>query len=182
MAPFRTAEWTISSKIVKDLADSPFDGNIVNYRDWHDLMRDQRLSANQGYGRILYELEQQVEPLYMNTILANPYPIRGFNCDIAWITKHLWTFIARNVIKSFRKSLKSLVAGEEFNGLELWRTLWISNEGGFEQVECVDLGALHTFPVCESPADVQRFLGEWLALAQEQSTDPPGKAFDHIAD
>ena len=36
------------------------------------------------------------------------------------------------------------------------------------QVEVADLGGLHTFPKCESAADLPHYLGEWISLTQEQ--------------
>ena len=44
--------WSINPKVSKDLADTPCNGDILNYKEWHDLLRNHLLSANQGYGRI----------------------------------------------------------------------------------------------------------------------------------
>ena len=41
------------------MSDEPFGGDIMKFREWHDLMRDHLLGANQGYGRIPYELEKE---------------------------------------------------------------------------------------------------------------------------
>ena len=117
MSTWKPSEWVISQKVVKDLSDSPFDGNLVHYKDWHDLMRDHLLSTNQGYGRLLYELERVQVPLSMQVLQNNPYAIVGLNADLVWLTRQMWTFISRHVTKSFRKSLRSLVSGEELNGL-----------------------------------------------------------------
>ena len=69
--------------------------------------------------------------------------------------------------------MKGLVDGEELNGMELWRVLFVQNEGGAHEVEIADLGALQAFPQCPSGNDLQQYLGEWLTLVQEQGRDLP---------
>ena len=119
----------IPLKTVKDLTDSPVDGTLEKYKEWRDLMREHLLGSNQGYGRIIYEVEKRRDPILMAGLQANPI-MDGMTCDLVWITRQLWTVLSRNVTRSFRKSLKSPVSGEELNGLELWRVIWRDNEGG----------------------------------------------------
>ena len=95
------------------------------------------------------------------------------NANLSWITKTLWTFLVRNMSKTFRNTVNSMVDGEKHNGLELWRVLYIANEGGSREVEVADLGALHDFPACTNGADLPQFLGTWVALAHEQGGDLP---------
>ena len=172
LTPWNPAHWIIPLKTVKDLTESPFDDTMEKYKGWRDLMREHLLGSNQGYGRIIDEVERRRDPITMAGLQLNP-TMDGMNCDLVWITRQLWTFISRNVTRSFRKTLKSLVSGEELNGLELWRVLWRDNEGGSLAVEVADLGALHAFPPCPSGADLPRYLGEWLTLVQEQGMDLP---------
>ena len=89
MNPFRAADWNIPVKTVKDLAENPFDGNLVHYKEWHDAMRDHLLSANQGYGRLMYELERLKTPITMAEIQRNPWAIQGLNLDLLWATRQL---------------------------------------------------------------------------------------------
>ena len=138
------------------------------------MMRDHLCSANHGYGRIIFETEREKLPLTLERIAFQPY-LKGMSADLNWITRQLWTFISRHVTKSFRSTLKSLVDGQELNGLELWRVLWATMEGGASEVEVADLGALHNFPSCTSNEHLPRFLGEWLTLVQEQGRDLPDR-------
>ena len=172
--PFKAADWTIGLKVAKDLTDGPFDGDILRFKECYRLMRNQMLTTNQGYGRIIYEVERENFPLTFERLQAHPY-IPGLAVDLNWVTRHLWMFISRHVTKSFRNSMNSLVGGQELNGLELWRILWIQNEGGAQEVEVADLGALHTFPTCDSGTNLSAYLGEWLTLVQEQGTDLPDR-------
>ena len=75
LSPFNCTHWTIPVKVVKDLSDAPFDGHLGNYRDWHDQIRDHLLGANQGYGRILYEVERASQPITMAQLHRDPTPL-----------------------------------------------------------------------------------------------------------
>ena len=174
LSPFKPAEWTISPKVIDDLQNLPFDGDMLKHKEWHDLMRDHMLGANHGYGRILFELEREKFPLSFERLQRHRY-MEGMSADLLWITKQLWTFMSRHVTKSFRATMKSLVDGQELNGLELWRVPFITNEGGAQQVEVADLGALHNFPHYENNFDLMAFLGEWITLVQEQGQDLPDR-------
>ena len=101
MSPWKPTEWTISTKTVKDLSDHPFDGNITHYKEWHDMMRDHLLSANQGFGRVIYEVEKTTFPLTMDILQSNQYAVVGLNCDLLWVTRQLWTFMSRIGSKAF---------------------------------------------------------------------------------
>ena len=105
--PFVPAQWSINPKVSKELADSPFNGDLHMYKDWHDLVRDHLLSANQGWGRVVYEIEREPSPLTMARIEQQPW-INGMTCDLMWLTRTLWTFLVRNMNKSFRRTVRSL--------------------------------------------------------------------------
>ena len=72
MTPFKQQDWNISYKVIKDLADSPFSGDILAYKEWHDLMRDHMLTAKQGYGRVLWEVEREKMPLTFHRQMIQP--------------------------------------------------------------------------------------------------------------
>ena len=160
--------WTIPLKTAKDLTDMPFDGDIGEFREWRELMRDHLLGANQGYGRIIWELENCKEPVTMNVLHANP-TLPGMNLDLVWITRQLWTCMSRNVTRTFRESLKRLASGEELDGLELRRALSRDNEGGSVEVEIADLGAFHTCPPCPSSDQVMAYLGSGWPLPRTKA-------------
>ena len=98
---------------------------MMAFRDWWDLIRDHLLSANQGYGKVLFEIQHERVPLHFNRLKTFP-TMRGLSANLMWISNARWTFVSRHVTRSFRKSMRSLVNGEELNGLELLRTLWIN--------------------------------------------------------
>ena len=166
----------IDRKASKDLEAHPFNGDILHYKEWHDLMRDHLLGSHQGYGRVLFEIERSQEPLTMDFIMRNPY-IAGMNVDMTWITKSMWTFMVRHATKSARNTFHTLVDGEELNGAELWRVLYVNNEGGANEVEVADLGALHSFPACPNGASLPQYLGLWEKLRREHGAGLPE---DHL--
>ena len=96
--PFKQSEWSIDRKVVDDLKNNPFDGDLSKYRDWHDLLRDNLLGSNQGYGRVIYEIERETHPIPFARIQANP-TMPGMSCDLLWITRQLGTFPSGHVTK-----------------------------------------------------------------------------------
>ena len=71
---------------------------------------------------MLYELQREQQPLNFER-LKTTY-ITGLNVNMMWLASTLWTFLIRNVTKSYRKSVRSLVSGDELNGLELIPVMW----------------------------------------------------------
>ena len=62
-----------------------------------------------------------------------------------------------------------MVNGETCNGLELWRRLYVENEGGAEQVVMAGLRRLHNFPQCPDRSKLGAWLGEWLTLKKSHA-------------
>ena len=96
--PFKPNEWTIGAKTVKDLSNAPFTGDITTYKDWHDLMRDHLLGTNQGYGRVLYEIEKATMPIHMSYLQNNPNSLAGMTCDMVWISGQPWTCVCHAML------------------------------------------------------------------------------------
>ena len=164
-SPFKQSKWAISPKTTEDLKNNPFSGDISSYQEWHDNMRGHLMGANQGYGRLIWDLEHEQLPLPSNRLAAHPY-MPGLPCQLLWVTRQLWTVISRHVAKTYRKSLRGLVNGEEMNGLELWRLMHLRFESGAEEVELADLGALHMIPKCPSGNELAQYLGDWNMLVK----------------
>ena len=59
-----------------------------------------------------------------------------------------------------------MVGGETYNGLELWRRLYVENKGGAEQVVMAGLRRLHNFPQCPDKTKLGTRLGEWMTLVR----------------
>ena len=60
-----------------------------------------------------------------------------------------------------------LTNGEDCNGLELWRRLYLENKGGAEHVMLAGISRLHRFPKCPHKTKLGGYLGEWLTLKRQ---------------
>ena len=62
-SPWNERDWTIDRKVPQELSKSPFNGSIEEWADWRNMARNHLLTCNQGYGRIVFEVEQERAPL-----------------------------------------------------------------------------------------------------------------------
>lgn len=60
-----------------------------------------------------------------------------------------------------------LTNGEDCNGLELWRRLFIEHQGGAEQSMMAGIQSVHRFPRCPHESNLGGYLGEWLSLRRQ---------------
>ena len=161
----------IDRKAGPELSKFPFDGNIVNWLDWRTLVRNQLLSVNQGYGRVIFETEREKSPLTFARLATCNLP--GLNVDLSWISRALYTFMSSNMTKEFNRGLMAYVGGEELNGLELWRRLYWKNQGGSRKVEVGEMRALHKFPKCTDPSQLLAYLGQFQNLLASRGSGLP---------
>ena len=54
------------------------------------------------------------------------------NINWGWIASHLWTFLRKLMANAQLRRRLSLAQGEEFNGVELWRSQFVEYVGGFD--------------------------------------------------
>ena len=83
--------------------------------------------------RILDLIEMGKEPFTTDRV-AELDQVDGKPVDLTWISQHLWALIVGNSSAGVQSQATALAGGEEYNGLELWRRLYINHEGGAEQV------------------------------------------------
>ena len=67
----------------------------------------------------------------------------------------------------------TLTCGEEFNGLELWRALWMENHGGSVEMKVSERNFFINFPKCAREDELQTHLGQWCQLRQKYGGDLP---------
>ena len=60
-----------------------------------------------------------------------------------------------------------LTNGDDCNGLEPWRKLFIEHRGGAEHVRMAGIARLHMFPKCPHRPKRRVALGEWLTLKKK---------------
>lgn len=85
----------------------------------------------------------------------------------------MWVFIGKNVDNELHGRRLALTQNDPDNGFELWRAIFIENEGGAEQVTLGGMSSLHSFPQCTRVEDVQHWLGQWQMTRQRYGNDLP---------
>ena len=71
----------------------------------------------------------------------------------------------------------TLTGGGEFNGLELWRVMYMTNMGGSISMKVAERNFFIGVPACTKEDELQTHLGQWLQLRQKYGSDLPE---DHL--
>ena len=66
------------------------------------------------------------------------------------MSRELWRFLGPSIDEPIYDRRAQMAGGEERNGLELWRKLHDTNEGGAEHCAIAGIGRLHRFEQCPS--------------------------------
>ena len=168
---FNNRDWSVTEKKVSK-ALQLFDGSALRYRNWAGRVKDHFKEVNINYALIFDLIEKAKTPIPIHTL--NMFRLEnGIIVDMRWIAQHLWTFIGKNVNDSVHERRLTLTQNEEDNGIELWRSLFIENEGGSEQVELGGMASLHAFPQCPSMTDLQHWIGQWQITRLKFGRDLP---------
>ena len=168
---FNRKEWSISDKKVsKQLI--PFDGNPSNYKNWNERVRDHCKEVNSGWSYVFHAVESSKVKLHLSDCAYWTMP-NGAGVDLRWASQHLWSFIRSNITNTVHMRCLTLTMNEDDNGFELWRMLFLENEGGAEQVEIAGMNDLHAFPQCPSASDVLHYTGQWNITRMKYGNDLP---------
>ena len=124
-----------------------FDGLTIHYRMWAKNMRLHMMSKQMAWLRLLELVEAEKQPM-TNLRISTIETIDGKEVDLAWLSHHVWAFILQNVNDAVHAQSTALAGGEEFNGLELWRRMFVNHEGGAEQVTLKGIRNFMGFPKC----------------------------------
>ena len=164
-------DWRIDRKVTKSI--EPFNGTSMKYRNWHDRMHDHLVRCNVGYARLLKLIENESYPLTCSRLM---HGIPGFNFDPYFVSLQLWTFIGENLDNSlYERRIEK--AGEDENGIESCRKLFVTHWGGSKQVQVSGMESLHSFPPCERNEDLNDWLGMWNQCRLQYGTHLPD---DHL--
>ena len=166
--PFDPKDWNITGmKTSKSLV--PFNGSSDMYHTWANRMKDHFCEKNPNWSHVFKLIESwkipiSISQLGTSTIGDDHNPI---NVDFHWIANHLWTFIGKQISDTMYHSRTTLTNGEDNNGVELWRALYIQNEGGADQAEVGGMNDFHTFPQCTDVANLQTWIGQWIQVRNQ---------------
>ena len=115
-------------------------------------------------GDLLKYVESEQTPLNW-TKLSTSSPMitvqsHGFTCDLVSVSKTLWAFMGEHMTATLFDRRTAMASGEERNGLELWRRLYRTHEGGQVAVRIGGVTNLHTFPACTKVDELSAWLSE----------------------
>ena len=153
-------KWDIFWKTSKEL--KAFDGKVENYDEWHARIVEHCALSNQSWLKVFDLIEKTKRPVSLRD-LPN-IKIEGLDVDWNNLAVKLWTFIGNHVTGIIHQRRNQLTLGQEYNGIELWRALFVQNKGGAEQVAVGGISAFHAFPVCRRVEDLQYHIGEWQVM------------------
>ena len=69
----------------------------------------------------------------------------GVSLHLDFISAQLWAFVGNHLTPTLDSRRLSLAGGEDYNGLEQWRKLYLDNEGVAEQVTLAGIRRFHAF-------------------------------------
>ena len=154
---FVEKEWTIEKKVSKEL--KAFDDNWEMYEGWCSRMREHAATSNTKYLHIFDLIEKTGRPIRSTDL--DTLSVEGLKVNWRLIAIKLWTFIGDNVTNLIHSRRTQLTQGDEFNGIELWRSLYIKHKGGAEQMTLAGMGTFLSFPKCPGMDQIQSHVGEW---------------------
>ena len=124
---------------------------------------DHLIRCNVHWGELLNYVEQEQTPLTWTKLKASPITESsyGFSCDLMSVSRTLWSFIGEHMSTALFDRRTAMASGEERNGIELWRRLFRTHEGGDAAVRIGGVANLHTFPPCARVDELSSWLAEW---------------------
>ena len=134
------------------------DGHLENYDVFYVRMRDHYSNTNPSYIRILDKVEQTNETITMERLRT--VQMENLELDWDWLSQHLWTTMAYFVNDTVLSRRKVYTQGEEWNGIELWRAMFVEGKGGSVTVTVTGQTGFHNFPKCQKTEQLQLHVGE----------------------
>ena len=168
---FNIREWNVSDK-KQSKAMSLFNGSAHAYRNWSERIKDHCKEVNLGYAQIFEMIEAQGSKIQQANLQLGVLD-NGVQVDYKWLSQHLWVFLGKNINDDLHARRLALTQNDADNGFELWRALFIENEGGAEQVALGGMSNLHAFPQCPRVDDLQHWLGQWQMTRQKYGAGLP---------
>ena len=159
--PWAEKDWTVADKMSPNLVS--FDGQIGHYDDWRNRVKDHFTATNMHYREVFELIEKNkniitIESLNSTNISTLP------NVNWLWIASHLWTFIGKWMTNNQLRRRLALAQGEEFNGIELWRALFVEYMGGSIEMQKCERAYFINFPKCAKDEELQGHLQQWQQL------------------
>ena len=175
---FNPKDWsTDGRKVTKEL--KAFDGQMIHFDNWRRRIRDHFISVNCNYAKIFELAEKAKTPIHWDLLRTTDISDLPY-VNWPWIATHIWTFTSAYLTDSQLLRRTTLTLGQEFNGLELWRALYMENCGGSAEMVTTERSFFIDFPKCERATDLQNHLGTWVQLKQKYGVGLPAEHQIHM--
>ena len=142
--PYNMKNWTLTEKKTpKDI--KAFDGLSANYKQWATRVKDFCQTVDPSWRRVLDRVQGINKQL--NRALLSISPLDCLTAaDMCEISQLLWMFLGSVLGDTVHQRREALAGGEEGNGLELWRVLYLEHEGGATTCQAHGIRDFHNFP------------------------------------
>ena len=160
----------MGEKVSRELKS--FDGLIHHYANWRNRIRDHFITTNVHYGEVFDIVERTKVPLTL-IVLSNAKLPTLPHLNWRWVASHIWTFIGKWMNDTQLERRLTLAGGEEFNGIELWRSWFVENIGGSIEMQKNERAYFINFPKCTRDEDLQAHLNQWKQLSLKYGVGRP---------
>ena len=162
--------WMIHPKIHSKF--DPFNGKPDSYRLWSSRIKDHLSNGYYPWARVLELIERERHPMSFARMRATNH-VDGVPINMCEIAQHLWSFLGMHLDNHIYMRRSQLVDGEDGNGLELLRKLYMEYEGGAEQVHLAGISRFMSFDKCPNKNKLATYLGEWEMLRMKYGSTFP---------
>ena len=177
MMPWNDKHWTVENKPPKELRT--FDGNIQWYDKWRLRIQHHFIATNMFYKNVFDMIESSREPIPFRTLATASVPLLP-NVNWIWMANHIYGFIGKCMNDTMLGRMATMAGGEEFNGFELWRALFVEFRGGSVEMTCNERGFFIDFPKCTKDEDLQNHIVQWKKLQMEHGIGLPDAHLRHM--
>ena len=149
-----------------------FDGRSEAYADWRDMIVDHCATHWFRWRGVLTQLLNFDYALTTEKIFATNSWLGLNGAQLVVLSNVLWSHLGRCMTETQRRSRKR-TAGEELNGLELWRKLHWGHHNGETPSDICGAQFFNMYPRCSNFEHLQAQVDDWKLLRQEVGAGIP---------
>ena len=152
-------DWRINRKLPRNYV--LYNGKWGMYSNWKDKTEDHLYATNPEWIKVLRMVEAEKERITLARV-KQAGPILGV--DTVELAHELCAFLGVAMEDDWVKKRTRLGGGEPYNGFEIWRRIYYSNQGGDDLIEVSGVRYLHNFPKCTNLRKLDEHVDKWLEL------------------
>ena len=135
--------WHIDRKVPKNL--TPWDGRWETYKVFREMTEDHMVACNPRWHGLIATIEAERSQLTVTRISASNIIPGVSMIDLAI---ELFAFMGTVIGTTVHKKRLRLAGGEKGNGFEMWRRIFIDNQGGGELADLSGEKFFTNYPKC----------------------------------